>query len=114
MVALILITQSPYGSDRAYHALRLAAALMGKAEVRVFLMSDGVYAALDGQSVAVEDQNLGKRIAHLAEAGAKVSVCGLCLETRGAHASALIAGVAMGSMVDLAGWVVEADRVLTF
>lgn len=51
MNALIVINDAPYGSERPYNALRIAAALVGReqAEPRVFLIGDGVGCAVAGQ-----------------------------------------------------------------
>lgn len=52
MKLLILINDAPYGTEKAYNALRLANQL-GKdhenTEVQIFLMADAVFCALPGQ-----------------------------------------------------------------
>ncbi len=113
----IILTEAPYGTDRPYNALRLAAALQegqAPARVRVFLMCDAVGVGLRGQSAPNEDLNLGWRLEGLIARGAEVAVCGLCAETRGLAGAAWIEGVRMGSMPELACWVAESDSVLTF
>ncbi len=47
---LFILNDAPYGNERAYNALRLAAALAGKEEqqVRLFLMADAVACAKGG------------------------------------------------------------------
>ncbi len=115
MNVLIVVTESPYGTDRPYNALRLAAALVeAKANVRLFLMCDAVVAALSGQSAPNGDANLGRRLEALVDAGVEVKMCGLCAETRGVHHSPLLRGVQSGSMPELAQWTLDSDRVLTF
>lgn len=44
---LFIINDAPYGNERAYNALRLARALAGKDDQRVyvFLMADAVFCA---------------------------------------------------------------------
>ncbi len=113
-LVLVVVTASPYGSDVAYHALRLSLAFVeAGAEVTVFLMADGTGAAIDASS-AEPDKNLGSRLRGLIDAGAQVKVCGLCLETRGYHSAPLVEGVALGTMPELAALALASDRVLTF
>ncbi len=46
----LVVNDAPYGTEKAYNALRLAIALQAKgASVRVFLMADAVYCGLPGQ-----------------------------------------------------------------
>jgi len=52
MKALILINDAPYGTEKAYNAMRLAMTLQREqpgAEVRVFLLADAVLCALPDQ-----------------------------------------------------------------
>jgi uncharacterized protein involved in oxidation of intracellular sulfur len=111
--ALLVLSEAPYGTDRVYNALRLAAALQARSQVRLFLMCDAVGAALDGQASPDPDQNLGARLVALMAGGARVKVCGLCLETRGMHGSKLSPGVEVGTMPELAAWIEESDRIVT-
>lgn len=49
---LIIINDGPYGTEKAYNALRLAMSLQREyadVQVRVFLMADSVHCALPGQ-----------------------------------------------------------------
>ena len=50
---LFILNDAPYGNERAYNALRLAAAVAGKddQQVRLFLMADAVACAKSGQKV---------------------------------------------------------------
>lgn len=114
MVFLVIASEAPYGSDRVYTALRLAAALQARGRVRLFLLCDAVLTATEGQSSADADSNLGSRLRALIAEGAEVKVCGLCVETRGLHHAKLITGVGMGSMAELADWVETSDRVVSF
>jgi len=53
MKSLFTINDPPYGTERAYNALRLAHALVRKdsaADITVFLMADAVLSAKGGQS----------------------------------------------------------------
>ena len=46
--------------------------------------------------------------------GGEVKACGTCINARGLADLAFIEGVEAGTMNQLAQWVVESDRVLTF
>ncbi|MBI3603115.1 MAG: DsrE family protein, partial [Nitrospirae bacterium] len=46
--------------------------------------------------------------------GGQVKTCGTCVEARGLEKLGLIEGVAVSTMSQLAQWVVDSDRVLTF
>jgi uncharacterized protein involved in oxidation of intracellular sulfur len=50
----------------------------------------------------------------LIASGAEVRVCVTCIESRGLRIEELIDGVVVGKMLDLAHWVEEASKVLTF
>lgn len=56
------------------------------------------------------EQMLNDLIKH----GAKVSVCGTCIQARGLEKDDLIEGVKIGSMIGLAHWIKESEKVLTF
>ncbi|MFQ3587433.1 MAG: DsrE family protein [Fimbriimonadaceae bacterium] len=115
MTALLILSEPPHGSDRPYHALRLAGALQAAGHhVRIFLMSDAVWTGVAGQSGANEDTNLAGRLSALLESGAEVKACGLCVETRGAQGAAMVAGIQSAGLPDLVEWVALSDRVLTF
>jgi uncharacterized protein involved in oxidation of intracellular sulfur len=53
MQVLIIINDAPYGTEKAYNALRLALTLRKEHQdtgVMVFLMADAVFSALPGQN----------------------------------------------------------------
>ena len=52
MKILFIINDAPYGSEKAYNAMRLAITTLKEhegVEVRIFLMGDAVTCALPGQ-----------------------------------------------------------------
>ena len=114
---LVLINDAPYGSERAYNAMRLAMSLQrdhpGTA-VRVFLMADAVGCGLPGQETPDGYYNVGRMLASVLAKGGEVASCGTCLKARGIDGAGLLEGVHVGSMAQLSGWVLEADRVVTF
>ncbi len=50
---LFILNEAPYGNERAYNALRLAAAVAARdgEQVRLFLLADAVGCARSGQKV---------------------------------------------------------------
>ena len=117
MNTLFIINDAPYGTENAYNALRLAMALQRRPDdvgVRVFLMADGVGCAKAGQDTADGYYNVGRMLRSVLAKGGAVSLCGTCADARGLEDAAWIDGAERGSMDQLAGWTVEADRVLVF
>jgi uncharacterized protein involved in oxidation of intracellular sulfur len=117
MNVLFIINDAPYGSERAYNALRLAMALQKEqapAALRVFLMADAVGCAAAGQTTPQGYYNVERMLRSVLLKGGEVSLCGTCADARGLRQEAWIEGARRGSMSLLAQWTVEADRVLTF
>lgn len=117
MNVLLIINDAPYGSEKAYNALRLAMTLQKEhpdVEVRVFLMADAVFCALPGQKTPDGYYNIERMFKGLVNKGAQVKACGTCSEARGIRALQLVEGIEISTMSQLAQWVVEADKVLTF
>lgn len=113
----IIINEAPYGKERAWNALRFAAASVSSAvrmNVNIFLLEDGVSVARKGQNPPKGYYNLEEMLKDLITMGVKVRVCGTCARSRGLTKEDLIVGVEMGTMVDLANWVKESQKVLTF
>ena len=114
MKYLFIFNDSPYGSQRAYNALRLAAALARKAEARVFLLGDGVTCGIAGFNPAHADYNPQELLRTISGAGATILACGTCMEARGIPAESLIAEVRRGSLDELLAWTEESEKVLSF
>ncbi len=68
---LIIINDSPYGNERPYDALRLALNLAKRAEaqVKVFLIGDGVNCAIAGQKTPAGYYNIERMLRSLATRG---------------------------------------------
>lgn len=117
MKILILINDAPYGTEKAYNALRLANQL-GKdhetVEVRIFLMADAVSCAVANQTTPNGYYNIERMMKLSLIKGAKVKICGSCAEARGLKNVQLIDGAEMSTMVELTNWVVDSDKVLVF
>jgi uncharacterized protein involved in oxidation of intracellular sulfur len=85
MKALIIINDPPYGTERAYNALRLAGSLARRHdhEVRVFLMGDAAACARAGQKVPTGYYNIETMLKAASRGESAVAVCGTCMDARG-------------------------------
>ncbi len=113
---LLIINDAPYGTEKAYNALRLARTLQKEAaaDIRIFLLADAVGCALPAQKTADGYYNVARMLRAVLNGGARVKACGTCLEARGMRELTLLDGVEPATMKDLAAWVTECDRVITF
>jgi uncharacterized protein involved in oxidation of intracellular sulfur len=83
-------------------------------EVRIFLMADSVTCALPNQTTPQGYYNIERMLKADISNGGQVKACGSCSEARGIKGLALLEGVEISTMSQLAQWTVEADKVLTF
>ena len=117
MKILIIVNDAPYGSEKAYNALRLAMTMQKEhpdVKVRIFLMADAVTCALPGQATPQGFYNIERMLKSVIQKGAEVKACGSCIEARGLKDLALVAGAETSTMSRLAEWTIDSDRVLTF
>ena len=117
MKVLIIINDAPYGTEKAYNAMRLAMMIQKEqvdVEVRVFLMADAVTCAIPKQSTPQGYYNLERMLKSVIQKGGIVKACGTCSDARGIREISLIEGVEISTMSQLVAWTVEADKVLTF
>lgn len=112
---LFILNDAPYGNERAYNALRLAAAVAGKEgqQVRMFLMADAVACAKSGQKVPEGYYSVQLMLGKIARKG-EVALCGTCMDARGLRAEEIMEGTQRSTLAQLADWTVEADKVLVF
>ena len=116
MRALIVVNDAPYGSERTYNALRLAATLLTvepELELTVFLIGDAVACAKRGQTTPQGYYNVERMLIPIQRKGL-VLACETCLAARGLEAKDLVEGARMAKLGELATLVLDADRVLTF
>ena len=68
---LIIINDGPYGTERAYNALRLGMNLVKRPEaaVRVFLVGDGVVCAKRGQTTPQGYYNVERMLKSITQRG---------------------------------------------
>jgi len=77
MRVLFVINDAPYGSEKAYNALRLAMALQtqqSEVGVRVFLIADAVNCALPDQKTPSGYYNIERMLRSIISKGAKVKL----------------------------------------
>ncbi len=116
MKFLFIINDPPYGTERAYNALRHANALSKQADVtvRVFFMADAVNCARQGQQTPNGYYNLERMITGIVRRGAECGACGTCMDARALSDEALAPGVHRSSMEELSAWSVEADKIIVY
>lgn len=114
---LFVVNDPPYGTERAYNALRLAINLFKKdssTEMRLFLVGDGASCAKAGQSVPQGYYNLETMLKVVAKRGGIVGVCGTCMDARGMKDGELAEGARRSSLDEMTEWTLWADKVLVF
>jgi uncharacterized protein involved in oxidation of intracellular sulfur len=115
---LIIINDAPYGSEKAYNALRMAMTLQkdhGEAlEVKIFLLADAVLCGLPDQITPSGYYNIERMLKAVIRNGGEVKSCGGCSEARGIDKIRFIDGVNLSNMKEFAQWTFECDKVLTF
>ena len=116
MKILLILNDPPYGTERSYNALRLARSLLktGGEEIRLFLIGDAAACAKSGQKVPQGYYNIGDMLGMIGRAGAKIGVCGTCIDARGIHEKDLVEGALRSTMDELTAWTQWADKVLVF
>ncbi len=118
MTILIVFNRPPYdGTDVTWNGLRLAGKLAEAGHaVRIFLMNDSVDLAHEScQPPPGYDQDLVPMLKALIAKGAEVKVCGTCLARCGIHKNEpYYADANKATMAELAAWVADSDRTLTF
>jgi uncharacterized protein involved in oxidation of intracellular sulfur len=115
---LFIVSAPAYGSERMLSALRLATALIGQevetVDLRLFMMSDAVTVGLSGHADELAGVGLQQMLEGLLSGGAKISLCPICAQARGIIDRALIPGVVIGTLPELAEWTLAADKVISF
>jgi uncharacterized protein involved in oxidation of intracellular sulfur len=117
MKYLIIINDAPYGTEKAYNALRLAMTIQKdfpENEVRIFLMADAATCALPNQNTASGYYNIERMLKSVLNKGGQVKICGTCADARGIRNLPLIEGAQISTMAELSQWTMDSDKVLTF
>jgi len=118
MKILFIFNRQPYDStDVTWNGLRLAGKLLEtNNEVRIFLMNDSVDMARDVcKPPQGYDQDLSQMLKDLIAKDVPVKVCGTCMARCGIYKNQpYFEGANKATMPELAQWVVECDKALTF
>ena len=117
MKYLFIINDAPYGTEKAYNALRLAMQIQKdfpENEVRIFLMADAATCALQNQNTPNGYYNIERMLKSVLLKGGQVKICGTCADARGLKNLPLIEGSQISTMAELTAWTVDADKVIVF
>lgn len=116
MRILFIINDPPYGTERAYNALRHANALVTcpEVELKIFFIADAVQCARRGQHTPNGYYNLERMVAKVGGFGAECGACGSCMDARALTDDVLISVVHRSSMDELRDWTLWADKVLVY
>jgi len=117
MKTLIIINDAPYGSEKAYNALRLAMQIQKdheSSDLTIFLMADAVTCALPNQNTPSGYYNIERMLKSVISKNGKVRICTSCADARGVKDLKLIDGAELSSMKELTQLTMESDRVITF
>jgi uncharacterized protein involved in oxidation of intracellular sulfur len=117
MNVLIIINDAPYGTEKAYNALRMAMTLQkehNNVDISVFLLADAVFCAIPDQKTPDGYYNIEIMLKSVILKGGKIKTCGGCSEARGISNFKFIEGVELSNMKEFAQWVVENDKVISF
>lgn len=117
MKILFIINDAPYGTEKAYNALRMAMQIQKEyreVEVRIFLMADASTGAIHNQKTPDGYYNIERMLKSVIRKDGKIKICGTCADARGIKDLQLIEGAEMSTLSELTKWTVEADKVLTF
>lgn len=115
---LLIINDAPYGTEKAYNALRMAMALQkehsDEVKIKIFLLADAVFCALPNQNTPNGYYNIERMLKSVLLKGGEVKSCGGCSRARGVDQLQFIEGVQLSNMKEFAQWTVDCDKVLTF
>lgn len=118
MKTLIIINDPPYGTEKAYNAMRIANQLgkdyKDEVDVRIFLMADAAMCALAGQETPEGYYNIERMMKMSVNKGAKIKICGTCAAARGIKDAEFVKGAEFSTMAELAEWIADSDKVMTF
>ncbi|HEX4844876.1 MAG TPA: DsrE family protein, partial [Geothrix sp.] len=111
-----ILNDPPYGTERSYNGLRLAAAAAKREgiEVRVFLMGDAAACAKKGQTTPNGYYNLERMLKAVTMRHGQVGVCGTCMDARGITEAELGEDCRRSTLEELTDWTLWADQVLVF
>ena len=107
----LVASSAPQDGDAVYNTLRLAQTAHNRGhDVRLFFINDAVDAVRRGFGA----QEMRDLLDGCIRDEIPVKICTTCLTRCGIDQSAVRDDVTMAAMSDLAEWIEESDRVLTF
>lgn len=117
MKTLIIINDAPYGTEKAFNALRIANQLnkdFPETKVTIFLMADGVNCAIPNQNTPNGYYNIERILKFSTNKGTRLLLCGSCLEARGLKSIELVEQAEISTLAELTKEIMDSDKVLTF
>lgn len=117
MKILIIINDAPYGTEKAYNALRIANQLnkdYPDNEVCIFLIADVVNCAIPNQNTPNGYYNIERMLKLSTRKKTRLLLCVSCLEARGLKNVELVKKAKISTITELTVEIVESDKVLTF
>ena len=117
MKVLFLLNRNPYdGTDVTWNGLRLAQQLISQEiDLRIFLMNDSVDLAREITKPSEGYFDLSGMLKELISQGVPVKVCGTCKVRCGIHkGEPYFDGTQEAKITELAEWVKESDKIVTF
>lgn len=114
---LIIINDAPYGTEKAFNALRMAMQIQKDYEdagLTLFLMADAVTCAIPNQNTPNGYYNIERMLRSVLSKNGKVKLCGSCCDARGLREMKLIEGAEFSTMKELTMLTMESDKVITF
>ena len=117
MSTLIIFNRQPYdGTDVTWNGLRLADKLMEQGvDLRLFLMNDSVDMARDVCRPTEGYFDLSAMLKDMIGKGVPVKVCGTCKVRCGIYKNEpYFEGANEATIIELAEWVKESEKVITF
>jgi uncharacterized protein involved in oxidation of intracellular sulfur len=118
MKTLMILNDPPYGTERTFNGLRLAANMQKMSpeglELAVFLMGDAVVSAKKGQKTPNGYYNVERMIRSVARRGASVLLCSTCMDARGLMDEEVVEGARRGTLDELTQVTLASERVLVF
>ena len=117
MKILFIFNRNPYdGTDVTWNGLRLAQQLVNqKTDLRIFLMNDSVDLAREVTKPPEGYFDLGEMLKELVSKGVSLKVCGTCKVRCGIHKGEPYFDDAEEAKIsELAEWVKESDKIITF
>src|SRR5699024_3443702 len=116
MKTLTIINGSAYGLDSTFNAIRLVGTL-GKregVELTVFLMGDGVTAAMRGQQTPDGYFKLDRMLSGISRQGGEILCCGTFLDARGTSEDLILPDARRSKMDELDDVTLASDKTLVF